>query len=103
MLCIIVSAHLGFPSGSAVKNPPANAGDAGDVGSIPGLGRSLGEGNGNPLPYFCLENSMNSGAWQATVHGATECEVPRVVKFIKTESKPVVSRGWGNEEWGMTV
>ena len=46
-----------------VKNPPANAGDAGDVGSIPGLGRSSGEGNGNPLQYSCLENSMDRGAW----------------------------------------
>ena len=49
-----------------VKNPPANAGD---VGLIPGLGRSPGEGNGNPLQYSCLENRMDRGAWQATVHG----------------------------------
>ena len=56
-----------FPGGSAVKNPPANAGDA---GSIPGLGTSPGEGNGNPLQYSCLENSMNRGAWQA--HGVTK-------------------------------
>ena len=51
-----------------VKNPPANAGDTGDAGSIPGLGRSLGEGNGNPLQYSCLENPMDRGAWQVTVH-----------------------------------
>ena len=50
-----------------VKNPPANAGDLRDVGSIPGLGRSLGEGNGNPLQYSCLANSMDRGVWQATV------------------------------------
>ena len=49
-----------------IKNPPANAGDA---GSIPGLGRSPGEGNGNPLQYSCLENSTERGAWRATVHG----------------------------------
>ena len=49
-----------------VKNPPANAGD---VGLIPGSGRSPGEGNGIPLQYFCLENPMDRGAWQATVHG----------------------------------
>ena len=49
-----------------VKNPPANAGD---VGSIPGLGRSPGGGHGNPLQYSCLENPMNRGAWQATVQG----------------------------------
>ena len=46
-----------------VKNPPANAGDVRDLGSIPGLGRSLGEGNGNPLQYYCLENPMDRGAW----------------------------------------
>jgi len=61
----------GFPGGSVVKNPPANAGDA---GSIPGLGRSLGKGNGNPLQYSCLENSMNRGAWQATVHRVTQSQ-----------------------------
>ena len=52
-----------------VKNSPANARDIRDVGSIPGSGRSLREGNGNPLQYSCLENSMDRGAWQATVHG----------------------------------
>ena len=46
---------MGFPGGAEVKNPPASAGDTGDVGSIPGLGRSPGEGNGNPLQYSCLE------------------------------------------------
>ena len=51
------------------KNPPANVGN---LGLIPGLGRSLGEGNSYPLQYFCLENSMNRGAWWATVHGVTE-------------------------------
>ena len=52
-----------------VKNPPANAGDAGDVGSIPGSGRSPGGRNGNPFQYSCLENPMDRGTWQATVHG----------------------------------
>ena len=51
-----------------VKNPPTNAGDIRDAGSIPGLGRSTGEGNGNPLQYFCLENPMDSEAWWAMVH-----------------------------------
>ena len=55
-----------------VKNEPANAGDAKDAGLIPGLGRSPGGGNGNPLQYSCLENSMGRGAWLATVHGATK-------------------------------
>ena len=59
---------LGFLGGSVVKNPPANAGDAGKVDSIPGLGRSPGVGNGNPLQYSCLENSMDRGTWWATVH-----------------------------------
>ena len=52
-----------------VKNQPANAGDAEDEGLIPGWGRSPGEGNGNPVQYSCLENSMNRGAWWAMVHG----------------------------------
>ena len=51
-----------------VKNPSANAGDAKDVGSIPGSGRSLGVGNGDPLQDACLENSMDRGAWWAIVH-----------------------------------
>ena len=51
-----------------VKDLPANAGDARDEDSTPGSGRSPGEGNGNPLLYSCLENSMDRGAWQATVH-----------------------------------
>ena len=57
---------FGIPSGSVVKNLLTNAEDA---GSVPGLGRSPEEGNGNPLQYSCLGNSMGGGAWQATVHG----------------------------------
>ena len=52
-----------------VKNPPANAGD---TGSIPGLRRSPGGGNGNPLQYSCLENPMDRGTWRATVHGVAK-------------------------------
>ena len=59
----------GFPGGSVVKNPPTNAEDA---GSIPGLGRSPGEGKGNPLQYSCLGNPMDRGPWLATVHGVVE-------------------------------
>ena len=55
-----------------VKNPPANAGDAEDVGLIPGSGRSPGEGHGNRLQYSCLENFTDRGAWWATVHGVTK-------------------------------
>ena len=51
-----------------VKNLPAKAGDIRDNGSIPGSGRSPGEGNGNPFQYSCLENSMDCGVWQAAVH-----------------------------------
>ena len=55
-----------------VKNPPDNAGDVRDMGSIPGLGRSLRGENGNPLQYSCLENPMDRGVWWATVHGVTK-------------------------------
>ena len=58
---------MGFPGGSVVKKLPANAGD---VGSVPGLGRSPREGNGNPLQYSYLENPIDRGALWATVHGA---------------------------------
>ena len=58
-----------------VKNSPANAGDWRDAGSILGLERSPGEGNGNPLPYSCLEKSMDKGALWATVHGVTESDM----------------------------
>ena len=51
-----------------VRNPPTNAGDIRDMGSIPGLERSPGEGNGNPFQYSFLENSLDRGAWWATVH-----------------------------------
>ena len=65
---------LGFPGGSMVEKPPANAGDAGDVSLIPGSGRSPGGGNGNPLQYSCLGNPMDRGAWWATVHGVTKSQ-----------------------------
>ena len=61
----------GFPGGSEVK---ASACNAGDLGLIPGSGRSPGEGNGNPLQYSCLENPMDGGAWWATVHGVAESD-----------------------------
>ena len=61
---------MGFPSGTVVKNPPANAGDTRDVDLIIGSGISPGGGNGSLLQYSCLENSMDRGAWRTTVHGA---------------------------------
>ena len=73
----------GFPDGSAVKNPPANAGD---MSSIPGLGRSLGEGNDNPLQYSYLGNPMDRGAWQATVQGVEK----RVGHDLETKQQCLV-------------
>ena len=91
-----------------VKNPPANAGDARAVGSIPGSGRHPGRRNGNPLQFSSLENSMDRGAWRATVHGVAKsqtglsthvhhvpCTVPTVVK--KTETVPAVKRVWPSQ------
>ena len=63
---------MGFPCGSVVKNPPANAEDARDAGSIPGSGRSPGEGNGNSFQYSCLGNPMDRRVWQTVVHGVTK-------------------------------
>ena len=66
---MVVMWPQGFPGGSRVKNPPAIAED---VSSIPGSGRSPGEGNGKPLQYSCLGNPTDRGAWQAAVHGTTK-------------------------------
>ena len=55
-----------------IKNPPGNAGDTKYMGLVPGLGRSPREGNGNPLKYSCLENTMDRGAWWAAVHGVAK-------------------------------
>ena len=71
---------LAFLGGAAVKNLPANAEDTRNVGLIPGLGRSRGVGNGNPLQYSCLENSMDRGAWWPTVHGVAKNRHDLVIK-----------------------
>ena len=63
---------MDFPGGTVVKNLPADAGDARDVGSISESGSFPGVGNGNPLQYSCLENSIVRGAWRAIVHGVTK-------------------------------
>ena len=60
-----------------VKNPSANTGDLRDAGSIPGSERSPREGNGNPLQYSCLENSMDRGGWRATVQGAAKSDLTK--------------------------
>ena len=62
-----------------VKNSPANSGDIKDKGSIPGSGRSPGEGNGSPLQYSCLENPMDTGAWRATVLGSQELDTTEAI------------------------
>ena len=72
LICLSVfhtTINYQFSGDSVVKNPPANAGD---MGFIPGLGRSPGEGNSYPLQYSCLGNPMDRGAWWATVHGITK-------------------------------
>ena len=72
LVCLLVFSHIeGFPHSSVGKESACNAGD---LSSIPGLGRSPGEGNGNPLQYSCLENLTDRGAWQATVDGVSIVE-----------------------------
>ena len=82
----------GFPAGSGGKE---SACSVGDPGSIPGSGRSPGEGNGTPLQYSCLENPMDRGAWQATVHGVTESwtrlSTSTCAQGLQTAS---ISRSW---------
>ena len=68
---LLHSTLLGFSDGSGGK---ASAYNAGDLGSIPGLGRSPGEGNSNPLQYSCLENPMDRGTWQAAVYGVAQSQ-----------------------------
>ena len=84
-MCVYIYT-LGFPGGLEVKASDRNAGD---LGSIPGSGRSSGEGNGNPLQYSCLQNPMDGGARWATVHGVTksqtrlsDCQNPRRIKSL---------------------
>jgi len=64
--------YIHFPGGSVVKNSPANTGATGDMGSVPGSGRSPGEGNANPLQCSYQDNLMNRGAFRATVHGVAK-------------------------------
>ena len=70
-----------------IKNPPANAGNARDTGSIPGLGRSPREGNGNPFQYSCLENPMDRGAWWAIIHGVTQSDTTEHKKEKRKKEK----------------
>ena len=75
---LLVGMRIGTATGGAVvKNPPANAGDKRDAGSIPESGRSPGGGHGNPLQHSCLENPMDRGAWWATVHRSQSRTQPK--------------------------
>ena len=69
-----ITPSWGFQVALVVKNPPANAGDLRDPGAIPGLGRSPGGEQGNPLQYSCLENPTDGGAWRATAHGVAKSQ-----------------------------
>ena len=71
---LVITVVTIFPDSPVVKNPPTNAGDISDLGSVSDLGRSPGEGNGYPLQYFCLWNPMDRGAWRATVWGDKELD-----------------------------
>ena len=90
---------VGFPGGSEVK---ASASNAGDPGLIPGLGRSPGEGNGNPLQYSCLENPMDGGAWWATVHGVAKSQT-RLSNFTLGDSRVCFGSHWSLEHVGKKV
>ena len=81
----------GFPGGSDSKESASNTGDP---GSTPVLGRSPGDGNGNPLQYFCLENSMNRGAWQATVHRVTSVRYDWATRIWVTTHTHIPFLNW---------
>ena len=85
--------YEGFLGGSVIKNPPANAGD---MGSIPGSGRSPAEENGNPLQYSCLENSMDSGAWRTSVHGVAKSDMTECTRHCQPLK---LSSSWSKRSW----
>ena len=76
------------------KNPPANAGNIRDMGSIPGLGRSPGEGHGNPLQYSCLENPMDRGVWRAAVHRVAKSDMNEAAEHAHTLCGPEKPLRW---------
>ena len=82
-ICHSACVPVGFPGGTVVKNPPADAGDTRDMHSIPGSGRCPGEGNGNPLQYSCLGNPLDRGAWWAILHGAAKSRT-RLRNYTRT-------------------
>ena len=79
LVCVHIHIKGGFPGNSDGKESACNAGD---LGSVPGLGRSPRKGNGSPLQYSCLENSMDGGAWWATVHAVAESDTTELLTYI---------------------
>ena len=94
----LAQGHTAFPSGPLVKNLPACAGDAGDLGSIPGSGRSPGGGNGKAFQDSCLENPMDRGTWWARVHGVAKswAQLKRLSRLIRSHSWHVAGRETGS-------
>ena len=83
----------------AVKNPPTNAGRCNNIGSIPGLGRSFGGGNGNSLQYSGLENPMDRGAWQATVHSVRESDTTEVTQHAPIQGTKILhAKGYSQKQ-----
>ena len=86
---MVSDGEKGFPGGSVVKNPSANARDAGEVGLIPGLGRSPGGANGNSLQYSSLGNPMDRRAWRATVYGIPKSDLTKqACKMVGKDINP---------------
>ena len=98
LICLSLC-QLGFPGGSDGK---ASTYNAGDLGSIPGLGSSPGEGNGNPLQYSCLENPMDGGAW-ATVHGVAMSWTRLVTSLWQPTPVFCLEKSMGRGAWLATV
>ena len=94
------STHL-FPNGSDSKASAYNAYYMGDLGLIPGSGRSPGEGNGNPLQYSCLKNPMDGGTWQATVHGVSKSltQLSNFTFHFHFHGHPIFDKGSKNIQW----
>ena len=108
VICWSYSSTLAFPGGVVVKNPPASAGNSRDVASVPGLGRSPGGGNGNPLQYSCLGNPTDREVWRATVHGVakswTQLIMPSSVLLLLVVSHIRIRQCLGGTwMWGMAL